>query len=214
MSDSLENAADAVRFRIVNRLASGIRHDLLGTLNTIALAAQLGERQLAKDQPDIARIAEHFKRIQARAQETSIHYTQVVAWLDVRASTIVDVEMGVRQCMGMLHSELTLNGVSVQLEIDRHCLGCQVSRIPLQYALAATVLAWMDESFAARLRVQTQVSEGVVELSIDNEMALNPKYAPPVNPMTWAAVEHLARIDRIEIHRSDSKVNLILPLAS
>lgn len=215
MSEGADGIADAVRFRVMNRLASGMRHDLLGTFNTIALAAQLAERQLAKDPPDLARMAEHLKRIQSRSQDAATAYTRVVAWLDPAANPVIRVDEGVEQCMSMLHSELSLGGVRAQVQVDEASGGRLVQRMPLQYMLAATVLAWIDEEAALALQIHTRDTVSAVEFSISNVGGKKDGAPTPGERLvTWAAVETLSRANDISLRRSEAAVSVTLPLAS
>ena len=49
MMDAAKRDADAVRYVVLRKLASGLRHTLMGELQSIQFLAELGTRLLQKD---------------------------------------------------------------------------------------------------------------------------------------------------------------------
>ncbi len=141
MTDASAYEADAIRYAVLRKLASGMRHALVTELQTIQFSAELAARMQhgGANGPELATNLERMSD-QVRAAIDSAR--SVIEWLrpDDNATTTVDEAL--QQCLRVAGDDWRLRGIEASTTVRTG--GARVSRAALHDLLVTSLLALID----------------------------------------------------------------------
>ena len=141
MTDSSDHEADAIRYAVLRKLASGMRHTLMGELQALQFSAELAAR-LLDGSADPAKVAEHVKHLPEQSRAALASCRSMIEWLrpDDRATTTV--EDAVRECLRVAGDDWKLRGI--EASTDMRTGDARVARSALRDLLVTALLALSD----------------------------------------------------------------------
>ncbi len=143
MSDAARRDADAVRYIVLRKLASGLRHTLMGELQSIQFLSELGAR-LLQNGADETRMRECVGKIPLVAGEAMATGHSVIEWLrpDEGASTTLGEV--VRQCVKLAGDDWRLRATHATVAMGNSAGEARVSRTAARELVVTSLLALTD----------------------------------------------------------------------
>ena len=106
-------AADAVRYAIVKRLAPGLRHALMGDLQAVQMSAQLAARLVPVSAADPTRLIEKLNALPRLCAELLLSSNAIFAWLHPDPHATTTVAEGVKQCTELFAEDRLLREIVI-----------------------------------------------------------------------------------------------------
>ncbi len=141
MSDTNARDADAVRYAVLQRLASGMRHTLMAELQSIQFAAELAARMQANGVTG-PRLAECLDRMSAQTHAAIDSARSIVEWLrpDDKATTTLDEAL--RRCLRIAGDDWSLRGIEASTDVRTG--DTLVAKAALHELLVTSLFALID----------------------------------------------------------------------
>ena len=141
MSDTNIRDADAIRYAVLRKLASAIRHSLMGDLQTIQFSAELAARMIDSGAGG-PKLDECIKLLPDQTRAAVNSCRAMVEWLrpDDKATTTVDETL--RQCLKVAGDDWSLRGI--EASVDVRSGGVLVSKPVLREMLVTSLLTLAD----------------------------------------------------------------------
>ena len=192
---------DAARYRLLQRLAPAIRHDLLGALQVPELIIGMIERRVQSASPDLDKIREDLALLRNASEKAVSSSMSFMSWIEPDGEQTSDVDTAVFDCIAMLSLPLKLKGFDLVNDVAG--IEAQLSVTAVRQVLIAALIALSDHSEApAALLVEAQAMPGFIEISI----FLRPADKAPAffgakadRPLEWRQVEVLARAHSVQL---------------
>ena len=157
MTEPDSEIANAIRYALLRRVSSGIRHRLLGELQAIESLADLAGRQLRLD-TDSDQMLGGLSRIMAHARNASASCRSMAEWLRPEPGSTIPLGQGIAQCLEVAGDDWPLRGIEATTRLgDEEVL---VDRTALRELFTAILVTLIDmHPGALDIRVQS-VTEG------------------------------------------------------
>ncbi|MEP6998532.1 MAG: hypothetical protein ABI900_12850 [Betaproteobacteria bacterium] len=141
MADTSAQEADAIRYAVLRKLASGMRHSLMGELQTIQFSAELAARMLDSGTTG-PKLDDCIKQLPDQTRAAVNSCRAMIEWLrpDEKATTTVDE--AVRQCLKLAGDDWTLRGIEASADVKSG--DALVSKPVLRELLVTSFLALTD----------------------------------------------------------------------
>jgi len=198
LSDTLApRGADAIRYVVLRKLASGLRHALMGDLQTLQFSAELCVQMMQARRP-IADVEAHVGRIPSQTEAAAVTVRAFVEWLRPTDTAVVAFGDAVERCLKLAGDDWMLRGVTTRFVCTDGARVIKVSA-PMVNELAVTALLALVDAHPGALDIELRASaidEGVA-LALRGNVAPRPAaiVLPPVYvALTWEDVETLARL--------------------
>ena len=201
---------DAARYRLLQRLAPAIRHDLLGALQVPEMMTGMIEMRLRSASPDLAKIREDLALLRTASEMAVTSSMGVMRWIEPDSKQTSDLDSAVFDCIAMLSSPLKLKGFDLVNGVAG--IEAQVSVTAVRQVLSAALIASSDHSEApAALLVEAQSTPGCIEISIflsPTDKAPSFFAGKPDRPLQWHEVEVLARAQSVQLSLTPTSAHL------
>jgi hypothetical protein len=192
---------DAARYRLLQRLAPVIRHDLLGSLQVPEYLIGMIEIRLRSASPDLDKIREDLALLRNASEKAVRSSMNVMSWVEPDGEQTSDVDTAVFDCIAMLSSPLRLRGFSLVNDVEG--IDARLCVTAVRQVLSAALIALTDHSEApAALLVEAQAMPGQVEISIflcPTDKAPTYFGAKTDQLLMWHEVEALARAQSVQL---------------
>ncbi len=141
MTNTTVHAADAIRYAVLRKLASGMRHALVGELQALQFSAELAARMLDVDGMG-PKLAERLKQMSDQTRGAVNACDSIVGWLrpDDKATTTVDEALP--QCLRLAGDDWNLRGIEASTDVRTG--GALISKPALRELLVTSLLALID----------------------------------------------------------------------
>ena len=141
MTNTNARDADAIRYAVLRKLASAIRHSLMGDLQTIQFSAELASRMIDSGAAG-PKLDECIRMLPDQARAAVASCRAMVEWLrpDDKATTTVDETL--RQCLKVAGDDWSLRGIEASTDVRSG--GMQVSKPMLREMLVTSLLTLAD----------------------------------------------------------------------
>ena len=110
MSDVLQRDADSVRYIVLRKLASGLRHSLMGELQTVEFFAEFAARLIDKG-TEPSKMRDCIEKIPAATQAAVRTSHSMIEWLRPDEEATAPVSDAVRQCVKLAGDDWGLRGI-------------------------------------------------------------------------------------------------------
>lgn len=201
---------EAARYAVLRRLAPCLRHHMVRPLQPIGLIYGVMHHKLSAAQPDLPSVREEAEKINEFAKAALHECMDMGTWLAPEPDVVIDVESGVRECVGLMATMLHFCGFRLVNEVEE--LPAQVLRDALRMVLGAALFALtdaMDEPANVTIHARAGPSEVTVTLQADRlgDGQLD-RYDDGYRKLVWADVQALAQAEHVGLSRQGSEVTL------
>lgn len=141
MTDTSAYDADAIRYAVLRKLASGMRHTLMSELQTIQFSAELAER-MQQSGVTGAELAKSLQRMPQQARAAMHSARSLVEWLRPDDSATTTIDEGLQQCLRIAGDDWSLRGIEASTTV--HTGGARVSKAALRDLVVTSLLALID----------------------------------------------------------------------
>ncbi|MGH8313795.1 MAG: hypothetical protein ACRETU_01415 [Steroidobacterales bacterium] len=116
MTDSNGRDADAIRYVVLRKLASGLRHTLMGELQTIQFSAELAARMLGST-PGHPKLEECIRQMPDQTRTAVNSCRSLIEWLRPEDKATITVDEALRQCLRVAGDDWSLRGIQASTEV-------------------------------------------------------------------------------------------------
>ncbi len=141
MSDTNGRDADAIRYAVLRKLASAIRHSLMGDLQTIQFSAELAARMIDNGSGG-PKLDECIKMLPDQTRAAVNSCRAMVEWLRPEDKATTTVDETLRQCLKVAGDDWSLRGIEASTDIRSG--GALVSKPVLRELLVTSLLTLSD----------------------------------------------------------------------
>ena len=169
--------ADAIRYIVLRKLASGLRHTLMGELQSIQFLAELG-RAAWIDRRDGSKTRDFIAKISVAANEAIATCHSVIEWLRPEEGAITTLGEAVEQCVKLAGDDWRMRATQATIEMPGPAGEAKVSKSAARELIVTSVLALTDQHPGSLdIEVVGALAGDRVDLSL---RALPSKRAPPL----------------------------------
>jgi hypothetical protein len=192
--------ADAVRYVVLRKLASGLRHSMLGDLQTIELTAELCARMLDTGQQN-AEVRANVSRIAAQAAVAATRCRSMVEWLRPDESSVARLGDVLDECLKVAGEDWMLRSVAAKVHLSESTRDATVSRSMVRELVVASLLTLVERhSSALDIELSAELIDRYVELELHaNVQPRNASLvpAPVYRTLDWDDVLGLAEANGV-----------------
>src|SRR4029077_10617506 len=123
---STRRDADAIRYIVLRKLASGLRHTLMGELQSIQFLAELGARRM--DDTDGSKTREFIGKISVAAGEAIGTCHSVIEWLRPEEGAGTTLGEAVGQCVKLAGDDWRMRATQAKVEMPGPAGEAKVSK--------------------------------------------------------------------------------------
>jgi len=141
MTDTNARDADAIRYAVLRKLASAIRHSLMGDLQTIQFSAELASRMIESGAGG-PKLDECIKMLPDQARAAVSSCRAMVEWLRPEDKATAPVDETLRQCLKVAGDDWSLRGIEASTDVRTG--GVLVSKPVLRELMVTSLLTLAD----------------------------------------------------------------------
>ena len=117
MNTTAQRDADAIRYIVLRKLASGLRHTLMGELQSIQFLAELGARRMDDSGADGSKTREFIGKISVAAGEAIGTCHSVIEWLRPEEGAVTTLGEAVGQCVKLAGDDWRMRATQATIEM-------------------------------------------------------------------------------------------------
>jgi hypothetical protein len=196
MNTANQRDADAIRYIVLRKLASGLRHTLMGELQSIQFLAELGARRMEESGADGSKTREFIGKISAAAGEAIGTCHSVIEWLRPEEGAVTTLGEAVGQCVKLAGDDWRMRATQATIDMPGPAGEAKVSKSAARELIVTAVLALTDQHPGSLdIEVVGALAGDRVDLRL---RALASKRAPPLpssivyHALGWDDVARLA----------------------
>jgi hypothetical protein len=202
-----------VRYALARKLAAGLRHRVMGDLQTIEFTAELCSRMVHSNR-GADEIRGQLDKISAHTGAAAASCRSMVEWLrpdDAARAAFGDL---VDHCLRIAGDDWSLRGIAATVQASDECRNAIVSRSVVCELVVAGVLTLVDlRPGGLRLELAAKLVGGDLVLEVRSEAGEDnglPALAPTYRRLDWEDVIVLARYHGVpcSCHREDNSISL------
>jgi hypothetical protein len=144
MSNAASRDADAVRYIVLRKLASGLRHTLMGELQSVQFLAELGARNIDNG-ADQSRTRDCIGKISQATSEAIATCHSVIAWLRPEEGATTTLGEAVEQCVKLAGDDWRMRATRATVEMPGAAGEAKVSRAAARELVVTSLLALTDQ---------------------------------------------------------------------
>jgi len=110
MAKAPDSEADAVRYVVLRKLASGMRHTLMGELQAIQFAAELAAQMVTTGAPG-SKLRDAIDQIPEQTKAAVRTSRAIMEWLRPEDTSNIAVEVAMQQCLELAGDDWSLRGI-------------------------------------------------------------------------------------------------------
>jgi hypothetical protein len=215
MTDTNARDADAIRYAVLRKLASAIRHSLMGDLQTIQFSAELAARMIDSGAGG-PKLDECIKMLPDQTRAAVNSCRAMVEWLRPEDKATTTVDETLRQCLKVAGDDWSLRGIEASTDIRSG--GMLVSKPVLRELLVTSLLTLADTHpgpIDIAIRAEANGDEVVVTLSA--RQAGRKTQFPPMTlyrALTYDDVMTIGNAVRVPCSCADGTISFQLPVIS
>ncbi|HEX4522174.1 MAG TPA: hypothetical protein VH704_01510 [Casimicrobiaceae bacterium] len=212
MTDTNARDADAIRYAVLRKLASAIRHSLMGDLQTIQFSAELAARMIDSGAGG-PKLDECIKMLPDQTRAAVNSCRAMIEWLrpDDKAATTVDETL--RQCLKVAGDDWSLRGIEASTDIRSG--GVLVSKPALREMVVTSLLALADtHPGPIDIAIAAEAKGAEVVISLSAKQAGRKTQFPPITlyrALTYEDVMTIGTAIRVPCDCTDGTITLRLP---
>jgi hypothetical protein len=217
MNAARNRDADAVRYMVLRKLAPGLRHALMGDLQSIQFLAELGAR-LLQTGADESRMRDSIGKIPAAASEAIATCRSMIEWLRPDESAGTTLAEAVSQCVKLAGDDWRMRGIQATIGIPDPAGQARVPGSAARELVVASLLAMSDlHPGPLDIEIVAALEGDAVELRLRGRIAHRPVHFPPPaareHALEWDDVGILAAAHDVCLSRARDSISLRFELA-
>ena len=204
--------ADSIRYIVLRKLASGLRHTMMGELQSIQFLAELGARKMEDGKGDVEKTREFIGKISTAAGEAIGTCHSVIEWLRPEMGAVTTLAEAVSQCVKLAGDDWRMRATQATIEMRAPAGDARVSKSAARELIVTTVLALTDQHPGALdIEIVGALAGDRVDLRV---RALPSKRAPPLpssvvyHLLSWEDVARLAAAHDVICTRANGTATL------
>lgn len=210
LSAEFSDFEEAARYALLQRLAPAIQHHLMGKFQSMGVLAAILERRLRSAEPDLPGMRTDCAEMKSASLTAASSISYLMTWIAPDSAATLTVDAGIRECLGLLSTELRFKGFVIVNEVSG--IDVALSSTALRSVLSAALIALSDLSAdPAELVIRAQTKPERVELSIElrpTEGRTTPFRSAKCRPLSWRDVEILALAESVILTRAQGGAQL------
>jgi hypothetical protein len=147
MTEAAHRDADAVRYILLRKLASGLRHTLMGELQSIQFLAELSARHIGTGETggDPAKARDCVGKISAASNGAIATCHSVIDWLrpDGKATTTLGDAVG--QCVRLAGDDWRMRATHASVALSEAAADAKVAKAAARELIVASLLTLTDQ---------------------------------------------------------------------
>ena len=211
VSDGQKRDTDAIRYIVLRKMASGLRHTLMGELQSIQFLAELGVRFL-REGADAAKTRDCIDKIPVATGEAIATCHSVIEWLRPEVGASTTLGEAVDQCVKLAGDDWRMRAIQATVAMSNAAREAKVSKAAAR-ELVVTSLLVLTDLFPKSLDIEiaAEPADGHVELCLRARVSTR---VPPFSPATvyhtleWGDVAVLAAAHGIPCSCENESVTL------
>ena len=212
----LSEFENAARYALLQRLIPAIRHNLMSNFQSPMMMSAMLERRLKAANFDLPSIRETCASLSSITRAAAKDSSDLMTWIQPKSSDTVKFDAGVKECLGLVATELRFKGFVIVNEVSS--IDVEIFSASLRCLLCAALIALSDLSKApANLMIRARALLDSVELLIDFQPTdeENPSFARAADSrsLSWREVDILAKAESVKLTRLNHGVQLEFPSA-
>jgi hypothetical protein len=192
---AVNRATEAVRYIVLQKLSSGLRHKMLGGLQAVQFAAELCSRMLSTGR-DAAAIGVEIDKVAAHAMAVTTTCRSLVEWLRPNESSACAFAEALDYCLKLTGDDWMLRGIVATVAVSPAAAAAIVSRQAVCELVSASLLALIDtHNTPLDFELDAQFVDSQVGLNVKARASMRQAVLPPIvvgDPLDWADVALLA----------------------
>lgn len=141
MGNMSRRDVDAIRFAVLRRLAPGLRHRVMGELQSLQFSGELAAR-LIDVGGEPTKLALAVRQVVPHAQAAAAACTALIEWLRADEGATTAVDAALPELARLVGDDWVLRGI--ECSTDAHAGDAQVARIALREVVVTALLALTD----------------------------------------------------------------------
>jgi hypothetical protein len=212
MGDTSGYDADAIRYAVLRKLASGMRHSLMGELQTLQFSAELASKMLDAGAGG-PKLDDCIRQLPDQTRSAVSSCRSVIEWLRPEDKAATTVEETVRCCLKVAGDDWPLRGI--EASTDFQSADARVSKPVLRELCVAALLALTDTNPGPiDIAVSSRQAGGEIVVTFAASRTQRKSPFPPLTlyrALTYDDVATLARADGVACSHATDTVTLRLP---
>jgi hypothetical protein len=212
MTDTNARDADAIRYAVLRKLASAIRHSLMGDLQTIQFSSELAARMIDSGAGG-PKLDECIKMLPDQTRAAVASCRAMIEWLrpDDKAATTVDETL--RQCLKVAGDDWSLRGIEASTDVRSG--GVLVSKPVLREMLVTSLLTLADtHPGPIDIAIVAEANGDRVDVSLSARQAGRKTQFPPMmlyRAFTYDDVMTIGKAIDVPCDVADGTIRFTLP---
>ena len=222
MTEAAHRDADAVRYIVLRKLASGLRHTLMGELQSIQFLAELSARHMGAGAgaagSDPVKARDCVGKISAATGGAIATCHSVIDWLrpDAKATTALGDAVG--QCVQLAGDDWRMRATQATVALPDAAAEAKVSKSAARELIVASLLTLTDRHRGPLdIEVTGALAGDRVELRVQAKDAARASPLPAstiYQPLDWSDVALLAAAHGVYCASVDDAATLRFPVSS
>ncbi len=192
---AVNRATEAVRYIVLRKLSSGLRHKMLGGLQAVQFAAELCSRMLQSGR-DAAEIDVELRKVATQAIEVTTTCRSLVDWLRPNESSTSAFGETLDYCMKLTGDDWMLRGIAATVQVSAPAAVAIVPRQAVCELVSASLLALIDmHSTALDFELDAEIVDAQIGLNVKARASTRQAVLPPIvigDKLDWDDVALLA----------------------
>jgi hypothetical protein len=211
MGDSSGHDVDAIRYAVLRKLAAGMRHALMGDLQTIQFSAELAAKMLENGAAS-PKLEECIKLLPEQTRAAVASCRALVEWLRPDDKAITTVAEAVQRCLRAAGDDWALRGIESSMDVRT---GDALVSKPLVQELLVTAFLALTDTYPgpADIRVVADPAGEDVLIKLSVREAERKSPFPPMTSyraLTFGDVIAVAAANRAACACDDRTISLRL----
>jgi hypothetical protein len=145
MDTTTRRDADAVRYIVLRKLASGFRHTLMGELQSVQFLAELGARHM-DNSAGTGKARDCIDRISLATTEAIATCHSVIAWLRPEEGATTTFGEAIRQCVKLASEDWRMRSTQATFAVPSEAGEAMVSKAAARELIVTSLLALTDRN--------------------------------------------------------------------
>lgn len=222
MTEPAHRDADAVRYIVLRKLASGLRHTLMGELQSIQFLAELSTRHMGGGAgvgaagSDPVKARDCVGKISAATSGAIATCHSVIDWLRPDAKAITTLGDAVGQCVKLAGDDWRMRATQATVALPDAAAEARVSKSAARELIVASLLTLTDRLRGPLdIEVTGALAGDRVELRVQAKEAARPALLPAstiYQSLDWSDVALLAAAHGVDCASIDDAATLRFPV--
>ena len=211
MTETSDEQADAARYVVLRKLASGMRHVLMGELQSVLFSAEFAAKGLATGTP-VETIVEHLNKIVSRTKTAVTTSQSIFEWLRPQEGSTITLDEALEQCRRLAGDDWSLRGIAATTRTTAG--GISFPKAATLELVVTSLLALIDaHPGPANIDVSAEHVDDELVLRLHAQRSDRTSVLPPMSlyrPLTNEDVRAVADLHGVACAFADGQIEIRL----